>query len=151
MFSKDMKKKNAILHTHWRNYVVLCIFPYMQFNFVARIIAILVYLALTNFPKFKRGQGQTSVMLLAIKFLKTISKGFFCQSSRVTLHSLTIFMGANLLIRIHKVVQKIILFGLWENAWFSWQPIMDSRIRMCLQIPHISAATYSSLLNFIPH
>ena len=37
-----------------------------------RIIAILFYLALTHFSEFKRGQGQTSVILLAIKFLKNI-------------------------------------------------------------------------------
>ena len=43
------------------------------------------YLALTHLPKFKRGQGQTSVILLAIKFLKTIFK-----------ESLTNSPGANL-------------------------------------------------------
>ena len=28
------------------------------------------YLVLTHLPKFKRGQGQTSVIILAIKFFK---------------------------------------------------------------------------------
>ena len=35
-------------------------------------ITILFYLALTHRLKFKRGQGQTSVILLAIKFLKNL-------------------------------------------------------------------------------
>ena len=30
------------------------------------------YLTLTHLPKFKEGQGQTSVILLAIKFLKKL-------------------------------------------------------------------------------
>ena len=33
-------------------------------------MTILFYLALTHLPKFKRGQGQTPVILMAIKFLK---------------------------------------------------------------------------------
>ena len=44
---------------------------------IIRIINLLFYLALTHLPKFKRGQGQTSVILLAIKLLKkTIFKEF---------------------------------------------------------------------------
>ena len=39
---------------------------------IIRIITILFYLALTHLPKLKRGQGQTSVILLAIKFLKKL-------------------------------------------------------------------------------
>ena len=39
---------------------------------IIRIITILFYLALTHLSKFKRGQGQTSVILLAIKFLKKL-------------------------------------------------------------------------------
>ena len=37
---------------------------------IIRIITILFYLALTHLPNFKRGQGQTSVILLAIKLKK---------------------------------------------------------------------------------
>ena len=44
-----------------------------------RIITILFYLALTHLPKFKRGQGQKSVILLAIKFLKNIFKEFLTK------------------------------------------------------------------------
>ena len=47
--------------------------------FVIRIIAI--FLALIHLQKFKRGQGQTSVILLVIKFLKTISKEFLDKGS----------------------------------------------------------------------
>ena len=44
------------------------------------------YLALTHLSKFKRGQGQTSVILLAIKFLKkTIFRGFLTNSSGANL------------------------------------------------------------------
>ena len=39
---------------------------------IIRIITILFYLALTHLLKFKRGQGQTSVILLAFKFLKKL-------------------------------------------------------------------------------
>ena len=39
---------------------------------IIRIITLLFYLALSHFPKFKRGQGQTSVILLANKFLKNL-------------------------------------------------------------------------------
>ena len=48
--------------------------PYiiMQLIFVFRKVAIF-YLALIHLPKFQRGQGQTSIILLVIKFLKTIS------------------------------------------------------------------------------
>ena len=38
--------------------------------YIIRIITIPFYLALTHLLKFKRGQGQTSVTLLAIRFLK---------------------------------------------------------------------------------
>ena len=51
------------------------VFPYMQFNFCNKNSSYF-YLALIYLPKFKRGQGQTSVILLVIKFLKTISKEF---------------------------------------------------------------------------
>ena len=45
--------------------------------FVIRIIAVFTF-GLIYLIKFKRGQGQTSVILFAIKFLKTI-KCFTCQ------------------------------------------------------------------------
>ena len=73
MFSERYEEKECNLAYPLKKLCCVVYFPYMQFNFVARIKAILVYLALTNSPKFKRGQGQTSIMLLAIKFLKTIS------------------------------------------------------------------------------
>ena len=44
--------------------------------FAIRIIAFF-YLALIHLLKFKRRQGKASVILLVIKFLKTISKDFF--------------------------------------------------------------------------
>ena len=50
---------------------------------IIRIItnSILFFLALTHLPIFKRDQGQTSVILLAIKFLKkTIFKEFITNS-----------------------------------------------------------------------
>ena len=40
------------------------------FFFIIRIITTLFYLALNYLPKYKRGQGQASVILLVIKFLK---------------------------------------------------------------------------------
>ena len=72
---------------------------------IIRIITILFYLALTHLPKFKRGQGQTSVILLTIKFLKknTISKEFLTNSS-----------GANLA-----------YLALLDN--FSWAPFFKIR------------------------
>ena len=51
------------------------IFLFVQFNFCYKNNSYF-YLALINLPKFKRGHGQTSVILLVIKFLKTISKEF---------------------------------------------------------------------------
>ena len=50
-------------------------FPYVQFNFCNKNISY-IYLALIHLPKFKGGQGQTSEILLVIKFLKTIFKEF---------------------------------------------------------------------------
>ena len=47
----------------------------MQFNFCNKNDSYF-YLDLIHLPKFKRGQGQPSVILLVIKFLKTISKEF---------------------------------------------------------------------------
>ena len=47
---------------------------------IVRIITILFYLALTHLLKFKSGQGQTSVILLAIKFLETLFKEFLTNS-----------------------------------------------------------------------
>ena len=45
------------------DHMLCCIFS------IIRIITILFfYLALTHLPKLKRGQGQTSVILLGIKF-----------------------------------------------------------------------------------
>ena len=50
-----------------------------------------IYLALTHFQKFKRGQGQTSVILLAIKFFKKLYLKSSLQIvqglTKLTLHS----------------------------------------------------------------
>ena len=68
---------------------------------IIRIITILFYLALTHLPKFKKGQGQTSVFYLAIKFLKSIFEEFLSNSA-----------GANLAI-----------LALLDN--FSWVPFFE--------------------------
>ena len=48
---------------------------------IIRITTILFfYLALTHLPKFQRGQGQISAILLAIKFLKVILKALLTNS-----------------------------------------------------------------------
>ena len=49
---------------HIEELMLCCVFS------IIRIITILFYLALKHHLKFKRGQGQTSVILLTIKFLK---------------------------------------------------------------------------------
>ena len=63
--------------------------------FIIRIITILFYLVLTHLPKFKRGQGQTSVILLANKFQKkTIFKEFLTNSPGANFaYSWTTFLG----------------------------------------------------------
>ena len=38
-----------------------------------------------------------------------------------------------------------------ESALFPWQHIADLRMGVCLQIPHISAATHPRLLNLKPN
>ena len=62
-------------------------FPYMQFNFCNKKYSYF-YLASIHLPKIKRGQGQTSVILLVIKFLKTISKEFLDNSLVTNLDNL---------------------------------------------------------------
>ena len=62
---------------------------------IVRIITLLFYLALSHLPKLKRGQGQTSVLLLAIEFLKTLylksSLQLVLGPTLLTLHSWTNF------------------------------------------------------------
>ena len=65
-----MRENNAILQT----YVVLCFFHNKNNNYT------FFYLALTHLPKFQRGQGQISAILLAIKFLKVILKALLTNS-----------------------------------------------------------------------
>ena len=60
-----MRENNAILHTFEERMLCCVGFFHNKHNFYT-----FFYLALTHFPKFKRGQGQASVILLAIKFLK---------------------------------------------------------------------------------
>ena len=72
-------------------------------------------LALTDLPKFKRGQGKTSVILLAIEFLKTIFKEVLTNSPGANLAYLALldkftwvpfFLIRNPLMQ-NKVVQKL--------------------------------------------
>ena len=69
-----MRENNAILRIPIEELMLCCVFS------IIRIITILFYLTLTHPLKFKRGQGQVSAILLAIKFLKTIFKEFLTNS-----------------------------------------------------------------------
>ena len=46
---------------------------------------------------------------------------------------------------------NINLFGIYENIWFLWQPIVDLRMGVCLQnyIIHNSVVPYPVLLNLV--
>ena len=54
-------------------------FPYVQFNFCNTNYSFF-YLVFIHLPKFKRGQGQTSVILLIIKFFKLYLKSSLTNS-----------------------------------------------------------------------
>ena len=51
----------------------------------------------------------------------------------------------------NEVSSKKIWYGLYENAWFPWQPIADLRMGYAYKSTHISAVTYPRLLNLIPN
>ena len=93
----------------------------MCFFSIIRIINILFfYLGLTLLLKFKRGQGQTYVIVLAIKFLKTVIKEFLTNSpgpnsayiALLDKVSLVSFFLIRTSLLQNKFVQKINLFGL---------------------------------------
>ena len=58
-------------------------FPYVQFNFCNKLNSYF-YFALIHLPKFRRGQGQTSVILLVIRFLKNLYLKSSLANSLVT-------------------------------------------------------------------
>ena len=64
------------------------------------------------------------------------------------------FMGVKLLIGTPCMQNEVDLkkwYGLFENAWFPWQPIANLRMGFAYKITHISAITYPRLLNLIPN
>ena len=97
---------------------------------IIRIISILFfYLALTHLSKFKRGQGQTSVILLAIKLKKPIFKEFLTNSPGANLAYLALLdklSWVSFLIRTplkqNKVVQKITVLGYEKMHGFHGNP-----------------------------
>ena len=109
-----------------------------------RIITILFYLALTHLPKFKRGQGQISAILLAIKFLTTIFKEFLTNSPEANIAYLAILDNFSrvpfFLIRTplmqNNFIKKLNLFGLYDQ---SIKPIKLYSLSYMIHVKHEAA------------